>query len=79
MEDENQQGLAHFAEHMAFNGTKQFEKHELIDYLESIGMDFGPEINAYTGFDETVYMLEIPTDSLPIVENSFSDFAGMGA
>lgn len=62
-EDEDQLGLAHFAEHMAFNGTKNFPKHELIDYFESIGMEFGPEINAYTSFDETVYMLKVPLDS----------------
>ncbi|MCJ7812200.1 insulinase family protein, partial [bacterium] len=71
LEDEDQQGLAHFTEHMAFNGTKNFEKHELVDYLESIGMQFGPEINAYTSFDETVYMLEIPTDSVEIMEKAF--------
>ncbi len=61
-EDDDQQGLAHFAEHMAFNGTKNFPKNELINYFESIGMEFGPEINAYTSFDETVYMLKIPLD-----------------
>ncbi|MFY9151552.1 MAG: insulinase family protein [Prolixibacteraceae bacterium] len=63
-EDDNQQGLAHFAEHLAFNGTKNFPKHELINYLESIGMEFGPEINAYTSFDETVYMIKVPLDSV---------------
>ncbi len=68
LEDENQQGLAHFVEHMGFNGTKNFKKHELIDYLESIGMKFGPEVNAYTSFDETVYMIEVPTDSAEVVE-----------
>ena len=62
-EDEDQRGLAHFAEHMAFNGTKNFPKNELITYFESIGMEFGPEINAYTSFDETVYMLKVPLDS----------------
>ncbi|SHF98888.1 zinc protease [Mariniphaga anaerophila] len=62
-EDDDQQGLAHFAEHMAFNGTKNFPKNELINYFESIGMEFGPEINAYTSFDETVYMLKVPLDS----------------
>ncbi len=62
-EDEDQQGLAHFAEHMAFNGTENFPKNELINYFESIGMEFGPEINAYTSFDETVYMLKVPLDS----------------
>ncbi len=62
-EDDDQQGLAHFVEHMAFNGTKNFPKNELVSYFESIGMEFGPEINAYTSFDETVYMLKVPLDS----------------
>ena len=62
-EDDDQQGLAHFAEHMSFNGTKNFPKHELINYFESIGMEFGPEINAFTSFDETVYMLKVPLDN----------------
>ena len=67
-EDDDQQGLAHFCEHMAFNGTKNFPKHELIDYFESIGMEFGPEINANTGFDRTVYMLRVPLDSAEYLE-----------
>ncbi len=62
-EDDDQQGLAHFTEHMAFNGTQNFPKHKLIDFLESIGMKFGADLNAYTSFDETVYMLEIPADN----------------
>lgn len=61
-EDQDQLGLAHFCEHMSFNGTKNFPKHELINYLESIGMEFGPEVNAYTSFDETVYMIKVPLD-----------------
>jgi len=67
-EDDDQQGLAHFAEHMSFNGTKNFPKHELINYFESIGMEFGPEINAFTGFDQTVYMLKIPLDQPEFLE-----------
>jgi len=67
-EDDDQQGLAHFCEHMAFNGTKNFPKHELINYFESIGMEFGPEINAYTSFDETVYMLKVPLDKPEYME-----------
>ena len=67
-EDEDQLGLAHFAEHMSFNGTKNFPKHELIKYFESIGMEFGPEINAYTSFDETVYMLKVPLDTAEFME-----------
>ena len=54
-EDEDQLGLAHFVEHMAFNGTTHFEKNELIEYLQSVGTRFGPDLNAYTSFDETVY------------------------
>lgn len=71
LENDDQQGLAHFVEHMAFNGTKNFEKHELINYLESIGMRFGPEINAYTSFDETVYMLQLATDSMDVLKTGF--------
>ncbi len=68
MENDEQQGLAHFCEHMAFNGTKHFKKNELVDYLESIGVKFGADLNAYTSFDETVYMLQIPTDSEKIFD-----------
>ena len=78
LEEDQQQGLAHFVEHMAFNGTVHFEKQELINYLESVGMRFGPDLNAYTSFDETVYMLQVPTDSLEILEKAFlilSDWA----
>jgi len=63
LEDDDQLGLAHFTEHMAFNGTRHFPKQELVQYLQSIGMRFGPDVNAYTGFDETVYMLQLPTDN----------------
>ncbi|MBI4649530.1 MAG: insulinase family protein [Bacteroidia bacterium] len=58
LEDDNQDGLAHFCEHMAFNGTKNFKKHDIIYYLQSIGMKFGPEINAFTSTDVTNYMLQ---------------------
>ncbi len=71
LEDEDQQGLAHFVEHMAFNGTRNFPKLDLVNYLESIGMRFGPDLNAYTSFDETVYMLQVPTDSALIVTQGF--------
>lgn len=67
-EDDNQQGIAHFLEHMAFNGTANFPKNDLVKYFESIGMEFGPEINAYTSFDETVYMLKVPLDSAKYVD-----------
>lgn len=68
LEDDDQQGLAHFVEHMAFNGTKNFAKSELVDYLETIGAKFGPDLNAYTSFDETVYMLQIRTDSAALFD-----------
>jgi zinc protease len=75
LEDDDQRGLAHFVEHMAFNGTRNFEEHELVRYLESIGMRFGPDLNAYTSFDETVYMLTIPTDREDVVSTSFQILA----
>ncbi|HVR44798.1 MAG TPA: insulinase family protein [Thermoanaerobaculia bacterium] len=71
LETDHQRGLAHFVEHMAFNGTRNFEKQELVSYLERIGMRFGPDVNAYTSFDETVYMLQVPTDDPEIVETAF--------
>ena len=71
LENEDQRGLAHFTEHMGFNGTKHFAKQELVNYLESIGMQFGPEVNAYTSFDETVYFIHVPTDSTKFVETGF--------
>lgn len=71
LEEDDEQGLAHFVEHMAFAGTENFPKHELVNYLESIGMRFGPELNGYTGFDQTVYMLEVPTDNLAALEKAF--------
>jgi len=62
LEDDDQLGLAHFTEHMAFNGSKHFKKNDLVSYLQSIGVEFGADLNAYTSFDETVYILPIPTD-----------------
>ena len=78
-EENDQQGLAHFLEHMAFNGTKRFKPGELIAALESTGARLGPHVNAYTSFDETVYMFELPTDKPGLVEKglqALSDFAG---
>lgn len=63
VEDDDQKGLAHFCEHMAFNGTKSFPRQDLVNYVESIGMGFGPDLNAYTSYDQTVYMLKVPTDN----------------
>ena len=70
-EDEDQLGLAHFVEHMMFNGTERFPKQALIDYFETVGMSFGPDVNAYTSFDETVYFLEFPTDDEEIIGTTF--------
>ncbi len=68
LEDDDQLGLAHFMEHMNFNGTKHFPKNELVSYLQSIGVKFGADLNAYTGFDETVYILPVPTDKPGLVD-----------
>jgi zinc protease len=66
-EDDDQRGLAHFVEHMAFNGTKRFAKQTIINYIEKVGMQFGPDVNAYTSFDQTVYMLTVPTDNREVM------------
>jgi len=71
LEDADQRGLAHFVEHMAFNGTEHFEKQELVNFIERVGMRFGPDLNASTSFDETVYMLQVPTDSAAIFARAF--------
>ena len=71
LEEDDQQGLAHVVEHMAFNGTRNFPKLALTNYLESVGMRFGPDLNAYTSFDETVYMLQIPSDTMEIITKAF--------
>ena len=78
-EADDQRGLAHMLEHMAFNGSARFKPGELVKYLESIGARFGPHVNAYTSYDETVYMLDVPTDRDGAVQRGFdalSDFAG---
>ena len=71
LEDDDQIGLAHFLEHMAFNGTENFEKQELIGFMESIGMRLGPGVNASTSFDETNYQLELPTDNAEYMATAF--------
>lgn len=71
LEDADQQGLAHFMEHMNFNGSKNFPKNELVSYLQSIGVEFGADLNAYTSFDETVYILPIPTDKEGNLDKGF--------
>ena len=70
-EDDDQQGLAHMAEHMAFNGTTNFKKNDIISFLQEIGVGFGNDLNAYTSFDETVYILPIPTDKPGNLEKGF--------
>ena len=67
LEDDDQRGLAHFVEHMAFNGTKRFEKQALVDFIEGLGMRFGAHLNASTSFDETIYQLQVPTDSAGVL------------
>src|SRR5256885_13801752 len=78
-EADDQQGLAHFIEHMAFNGSTHFKPGEVFSYFESVGARLGPHVNAYTSFDETVYMLDLPTDKPDIVAKgltALADFAG---
>ncbi len=72
LEDDDQQGLAHFVEHLGFNGTRRFPKQELVDFLEKTGLRFGPDLNAYTTFDETVYMLQVPTNDEALVDRALS-------
>jgi zinc protease len=69
MENDNQRGLAHFMEHMGFNGTKNFPKNDLVNYLQKAGVRFGADLNAYTSFDETVYQLPIPSDDPEVLKN----------
>lgn len=69
LESDEQRGLAHFIEHMSFNGTKNFPKNALVDYLQKSGVRFGADLNAYTSFDETVYQLPLPTDDPALFKN----------
>ena len=71
LEEDDQQGLAHVLEHMAFNGTKNFPGEEVVKFLQAIGMRFGADVNAGTGFDETTYMLTVPTDKADVLDKSF--------
>ncbi|MEP6675294.1 MAG: insulinase family protein [Ferruginibacter sp.] len=70
-EENDQQGLAHMSEHMAFNGTTHFKKNDIVSFLQDIGVGFGSDLNAYTSFDETVYILPIPTDKPQNLEKGF--------
>ncbi len=78
-EKDNQLGIAHFVEHMAFNGTTHFPKNELLNYLQKAGVRFGADLNATTSFDFTLYMLPIPTDQPELLEKGYQvlrDWAG---
>lgn len=75
LENDNQQGLAHFVEHMAFNGTRDFPKNELVNFLQKSGVKFGADLNAYTSFDQTVYQLPLPTDSTALFAKGFDILA----
>lgn len=69
LEQEEERGLAHFLEHMNFNGLKHFPKNDLVNYLQNAGVRFGSDLNAYTGFDQTVYQLPIPSDDPELLKN----------
>jgi zinc protease len=71
LEDESQQGIAHLAEHMAFNGTTHFKKNDIISFLQSIGVEFGNDLNANTSFDQTLYILPVPTDKPDNIDKGF--------
>src|SRR5258706_9951192 len=70
LEDEDQRGLAHFVEHIAFNGTLHFPRLDVVNFMQSLGMRFGAHVNANTSFDETVYELQIPTDNPAVIDRS---------
>ena len=70
LEDDDQRGLAHFVEHMAFNGTRHFPKQDITAFMQSLGMRFGAHVNAHTGFDETVYELQVPIGNPAILDRA---------
>src|SRR4029434_9035051 len=70
LEDEDQRGMAHFVEHMAFNGTRNFPGNAVGTFMQSLGMRFGAHVNARTSFDETVYELQIPTDDPAVIDRA---------
>lgn len=77
-EEDHERGVAHFLEHMVFNGTKNFEPGELVKYFQEIGMAFGADTNAHTGFDETVYKIYLPEGKQEDLKDAFTvlkDFA----
>lgn len=71
-ESDDQQGLAHFLEHMLFNGSTHFKPGELVKYFQSIGMEFGPDANAHTGFHETVYDILLPNGDMENLKNGLT-------
>src|SRR5688500_3909473 len=71
LEDDDQRGLAHFVEHMAFNGTKNFPKHDPVACIEALGLRFGAAVNACTSVGEIVCMLQVPTDKPGAIERAF--------
>ncbi len=78
-ERQDQRGLAHYLEHMAFKGTENFAAGTLVEYFQNLGMSFGPDANAYTGFDRTVYQIELPdteTESVSDALRVLRDFVG---
>jgi len=77
-EEPDQLGLAHFVEHMAFNGTKHYSKNEVIEFLESKGVKFGADLNAHTSFDETVYKISINTKEEKNLEKAIDIMADWG-
>lgn len=79
LENDDQLGLAHFMEHMNFNGLKHFPKNALVEYLQEIGVKFGADLNANTGFERTYFILPIPTDNPDNIDQGFqiiADWAG---
>ena len=71
LEEDNQRGLAHFLEHMAFNGLQHYPGKSMLEYFQSIGLTFGGDINAYTGFDQTVYRLSnVPTEREAVLDSA---------
>lgn len=70
LEDDDQRGLAHFVEHMSFNGTEHFPGQDVAAFIQALGMRFGAHVNAHTSFDETVYQLQIPTDNPAVLDRS---------
>jgi zinc protease len=70
LEDEDQRGLAHFVEHMSFNGTRHFPKQDIPKLMQSLGVRFGAHVNAHTSFDETVYELQVPTANPAVLDQS---------